>query len=890
MRQRSRPSKNLREGHQYHQHNDDFYDDESNRQTSRSFILPTTTGRMMSRNSRNKHRRRSTFVQLFIQRIFLSWKRRSLKKRLFLLAAACLVLSALLLRLVVLKSRRRKADPEVPRELLFGNVTAVAELYQNQLNGKFWHDNRHDRSVGRTNDPFPTIFYNIFLPDTDDGYDRAVGIVEEQLQQIVQTLLVDRSNNDDLTVFGIVIGRKLELPELCSDLHPNLHCLVLQHYENATETVTLQALYEHCAAPAGVKNFDGDSQVVVYLHSKGSYHDNAVNAAWRRALTAAALLCSSRIDDDFCNLCGLQFYTQFTMFVPGNMWAADCAYVRQLLPPASTLYLQKRQQVVQQFLLYRLKGHMKSQLLRDRRDYFGLDRYAVEHWIGSHPDLRPCDMDPVGSLPAIFRRNAGVDSVASTFNFSLAPRHPGFAVTNVLRGHERLHAHPEDRLREYYLLPGHLLKWNALYDARWPVDDSWVWKWFPDGDLWRDAVKEHGALAVEHATATLALKHQITSLGYNMSGASTKNSVAAEITTPSFRKHHDVFERSWLPSDPSGIVIFFHIVLGDDGDGLATSRMQLETVNNMYLASEQTVTVFFNVVSDENSRKEIILGICAALSNINCHPMSHLDRDYRGETLQHLYEFCRMMANPHQFVVYINNNDGATGLWKGHPLLKQMTMAATSELCLKPSKDACNVCGLAFYTMWTLFFPGNMFSASCSYVKKLIPPIAFEDRLEGMVGSTLLAKLRQKITSNLILGDRIDYWGLGRFAMDHWIASHPDLVPCDLAPVSQRPMASWGKVDFAWSMAPRHIDAPFSGIVNSTAKSIVLSDTDLRRRENQFLAGKLLMWYQLYGRAPPPDSWVWEWFPDGELWREGVTAFGERTVEALTHDFANDGM
>jgi len=220
-------------------------------------------------NIRNKHRRGSSLLQIFIQKIFSSLNRQSPKKRLFLLAAACLVLSALLRRL--LKPRRRKADPEVPREMLFGNVTAVAELY---YQNKKLNDNNHQhhRSSSSTGaDPFPTIFYNIFLPNTDDGYDRAVGIVEEQLQQMVQTLLVDRNNNDDLTVFGIVIGgrRNLELPELCADLHPNLHCQVLRHYDNATETVTLQALYEHCggaAAADSVDNVNVDNRVVVYLH------------------------------------------------------------------------------------------------------------------------------------------------------------------------------------------------------------------------------------------------------------------------------------------------------------------------------------------------------------------------------------------------------------------------------------------------------------------------------------------------------------------------------------------------------------------------------------------------------------------------------------------------
>jgi hypothetical protein len=34
-------------------------------------------------------------------------------------------------------------------------------------------------------------------------------------------------------------------------------------------------------------------------------------------------------------------------------------------------------------------------------------------------------------------------------------------------------------------------------------------------------------------------------------------------------------------------------------------------------------------------------------------------------------------------------------------------MAVTSELCLKPPDDSCNVCGLKFYDVWALIFPGT---------------------------------------------------------------------------------------------------------------------------------------------------------------------------------------
>ena len=55
-----------------------------------------------------------------------------------------------------------------------------------------------------------------------------------------------------------------------------------------------------------------------------------------------------------------------------------------------------------------------------------------------------------------------------------------------------------DRSREFFLLPGVLLKWYYLYNDTGrdhevlPAFDSWIWTYFPDGSYWREAVQRHG--------------------------------------------------------------------------------------------------------------------------------------------------------------------------------------------------------------------------------------------------------------------------------------------------------------------------------------------------------------------------------------------------------------
>jgi hypothetical protein len=51
----------------------------------------------------------------------------------------------------------------------------------------------------------------------------------------------------------------------------------------------------------------------------------------------------------------------------------------------------------------------------------GLDRYADEHWVGSHPDLVPCNMDPFGSLANAFRGILKQDE----FQWAMGPRNSG---------------------------------------------------------------------------------------------------------------------------------------------------------------------------------------------------------------------------------------------------------------------------------------------------------------------------------------------------------------------------------------------------------------------------------------------------------------------------------
>lgn len=49
---------------------------------------------------------------------------------------------------------------------------------------------------------------------------------------------------------------------------------------------------------------------------------------------------------------------------------------------------------------------------------------------------------------------------------------------------------------EYFALPGKIHRWLELY-AQLPDQNSWVWKYFPEGEDWKNRVNEYGLTVLE---------------------------------------------------------------------------------------------------------------------------------------------------------------------------------------------------------------------------------------------------------------------------------------------------------------------------------------------------------------------------------------------------------
>jgi len=757
------------------------------------------------------------------------------------------------------------------------------------------------------------IFYNLFIPKEPAEAKVAISVLTEQLGQVASSLKeivkikteastsTSTSPRQSAIVYYNLIGNDVSFPPkdinaLCRKLHPGLECKQIGFYEQASESVTLEDIHNFC------RQTDTDEGTrVTYIHSKGSYHQTQVNMNWRREMTNSVLHPDCQYPpDDSCDVCGASFYTRFSTIYPGNMWAARCSYVKKLLSPREGgEYDDKKIESVAKFLKYRLWGQLRSTLLEDRIDYFGLGRYRLEHWIGSHSSIRPCELH---------RQNVTFELMVTgqvkptDYEWGMGPRREE-VVDEIVDAKNRLEMDEDAQFREYYYLPGNLLKWFTLYGSNGvPSPQSWAWNAFPAGKKWKELVEKHGKNAVE-----------------KMVMDSTEDFHSAYSDNYDRRDRFAVKgeDEVFFTDSASTLVVFYHISFPPERQkrqsSLLTFKTQLDLlsmgqydiISRSYVRRRQ-VLLYYSIAGGDSKIADFVTKQCEAVNakNVECRKLAEFEsHKVKGETLQQLYNFC--LAKPSQRVTYLTNQLPARFGSKWPEILvaqkiRAYTTAVTSNMCLK-SRDTCNVCGMEFYPLPYNHFSGNMFSATCDYVKDLLPPEQYEREMNDIASDALVSHLGN-IFSTELTPFTPQTLGMDHYSVDHWIGSHPNIQPCDVAPVSRSwfPLSCGGSYvepdysrsnvyDFQWSIGPRRGSAP-SGQISCIAEGRVAAKDNILFREYSYLAGNLFRWYKLYNNVPPVESWVWKWFPKGESWMHGVKNHGSKVVKELTKPYADEGV
>lgn len=160
---------------------------------------------------------------------------------------------------------------------------------------------------------------------------------------------------------------------------------------------------------------------------------------------------------------------------------------------------------------------------------------------------------------------------------------------------------------------------------------------------------------------------------------------------------------------------------------------------------------------------------------------------------------------------------------------------------------------------------GNMWSAKCDYIKRLVSPFDLEAKNRVAVrtkpaGMTMNFYGTQEAISYAL--------GQGRFAAEQFVTTHPTLIPCSFTKPEDAINAFW-------------IENPKGAFENHVihGENPVNLQQDMLANNNHLkewflLPGILWRYHVLYGELPPEDSWIWRHYPDGENWKQLIQQVG----------------
>ncbi len=306
--------------------------------------------------------------------------------------------------------------------------------------------------------PEAHVFYHIML--TEDMI-RTRDVVNEQIGYLRDSGVEDMLD----TIHYTAIGPSSEKFELFAENHKykKTNASNCQGWEPGT----LHLLHGHCKKRP--------QDVVLYLHTKGVYHNSRENEIQRqdqtKSLANLACLQSMReggertgiwreihatgVPSSGGDVCGMRFSPSPHFHFPGNMWWARCDYIHNLMDPIAFGPKMNRLQS------YLYPGMWFVQ----NPSTLGSERFAAEHWVSSHPSIRALDLMPA---------NAGKNGQFFSAGYKLLPDHSGtwdpvpsliprndMDVGEYLKSHYFLimvqhGVHVDTRMKEYSVLYGDL--------------------------------------------------------------------------------------------------------------------------------------------------------------------------------------------------------------------------------------------------------------------------------------------------------------------------------------------------------------------------------------------------------------------------------------------------
>lgn len=245
--------------------------------------------------------------------------------------------------------------------------------------------------------------------------------------------------------------------------------------------------------------------------------------------------------------------------------------------------------------------------------------------------------------------------------------------------------------------------------------------------------------------------------------------------------------------------------------------------------------------------------ICAP----NCRQIAHASSGDEVNTLQALWEYCQ--DHPEKLVTYIHDKGSFHATESNEKSRRTATKSALdcrNEMMQRPDLSQFNVCAGTMIILPQYLCQANMWTAKCSYIRNLYRPIDYASAMKNLY---LHIDSDEQYTCLRPVSMNDNHLGLGRYAYERWVWSHPDVVPADVIPM--------GKVDL--SEFPPMWKSSLTRSLKGSPKRMAL-DRGMGESPYARLEGRLLEWHYLYHRGPANDSWIWDYYKGYE---SGTAAF-----------------
>lgn len=325
-------------------------------------------------------------------------------------------------------------------------------------------------------EPRIALFYNAYMNPNNLSHSDA--IIREQLEVRKASSL---GANAMLYYFIIGPNRTNVLNgESCAPCHN------LGHSNEGFEEMTLQAAFEYCQTRP--------QDTILYFHNKGSFTDTETNRRLRRHATKGIFTrhCLRLSFRRGYNLCTAKFTGHPFAHCVGNMFVSQCDYIQHLIPPRDFEFVKQtihNEMLEDKSLSFSNDTHYGMR----RESWVGLSRYAKEHWIGSHPHLKPVSIIPSALGPVSYMW------VPDKYDWK-----------PVIRGKIHKNVRAQQQAPPFFQLEGRLYLYKRLYNET-PPPDSWVWDFYNVTGEARRRVRKHRkthAPTTAHVDGNEALHHE----------------------------------------------------------------------------------------------------------------------------------------------------------------------------------------------------------------------------------------------------------------------------------------------------------------------------------------------------------------------------------------------